>query len=70
MPTRRIWRTRASSSLDSSYLKIQQLSNEIEKLKQENLHQLEKENKGQQKVLRNRKVYASRCSFTCTAKRS
>jgi hypothetical protein len=66
MPTRRIWRTRASSSLDSSYLKIQQLSNEIEKLKQENLHQLEKENKGHQKVLRSRKIYASSCSFTCT----
>jgi hypothetical protein len=46
MPTRRIWRTRASSSLDSNYLKIQQLSNELEKLKEKNLHQLEKENKG------------------------
>jgi hypothetical protein len=31
-------------------------------LKQQNLHQLEKENESQQKVLRSRKIYASSCS--------
>jgi hypothetical protein len=40
--------------LNSSSLKIQQLSNEMGKSKQENLDQLEKAKEGQQKVAKER----------------